>query len=137
MTFIWKETQHWLVLYKRTHQMDPRLVPIIQAWIEVQVSRFGDGLDREDTCQSLWLFVCGLIRRKLNTRRGNWHSWLLMCIRQEITKIRKKEGRKARNLGNHDVLVVDGSLDERELVYNQTQVGRSHRLIDYDIDAHD
>ena len=110
----YKEVQHWLVTYKRTKVMPLELVPIINGWIELQCVRHGSDLDREDTMQHLWLFVCSLLRRKLNTRRGNWHSWVLMCLRQEIIKIRTRHFRQPHAMGDC------------------SQVGEDHRICEWD-----
>jgi len=98
MQWNWHDTQRDLVAYRDTRRMSDALVPIIQSWIEMQVRRFGDGLDEEEAIQELWLYVLEKWIPKLEIGRGSgdWHSWCLYCIRQKIVRMK----RKGKNRGN-------------------------------------
>jgi hypothetical protein len=78
--------------------MPVEVVPIVQCWIEVQVSRYGNDLERDDTIQQLWLFVMERVIPRLDPKLGNWHHFILLCIRQEISKIRKQKQKDNRTL---------------------------------------
>ena len=80
------------------------------------VSRFGSNLDREEAIQECWLFVLGTLLPKLRVKKRvrlqlkwtykplGWHNWMLMCLRREISKIRKRQNhnRMEQRYGEED-----------------------------------
>ena len=140
MKWCWCQVQHWLVVYRETGQFCPDLEPVITSWIDVQLARHGKDLDWEDARQELFLFVIEyllprfkckvLIQRRRVFRKLNWHSWMLLAIRQEISKIRKRRGKIQRIL-----LVDNNELDGSDGILRLIAKGmRRKREIEYDGD---
>ena len=77
--------------------MTPDLVRVIQEFVEIQTSTLGRDLDREETCQELWVFVLPLLA-KVNTRK-NPHSYILTALRHQISKIRRTKYREITGFG--------------------------------------
>lgn len=98
----WQEVEDWLEQYKRSREMDSGLIPVLQCWIDIQLVRYGDDLPQDDSEQELWLFVLDYVLPRVDIRRTRreWRNFILLCIKNEIAKIRNRLEKRKRELSN-------------------------------------
>ena len=99
MEWDWQQVQKWLKQTQRTGVMPEALVPIARCWIESVVSQYGADLDRDDTSQALWVFMIESVIPKLKVKLP-WHGFILLCLRQEIYRIKKRKLKESREQTN-------------------------------------
>jgi hypothetical protein len=100
-----------LIKWKKTKVMSHTLVNTLQSFIEVQVSAFGGGLEREDLIQQLWCFTIKLLP-KVNIKM-NIHSYILTSLKHQIFKEREEHNKRIKPLN------LDNYLDDRKLWYRE------------------
>lgn len=103
MNWDWQEVQGWLEETQRTGVMPETLVPIAHCWIESTVSRYGQDLDRDDTCQALWVYMIETVIPRLKVKLP-WHGFILLCMRQEIGRIKRRKMKESREQTNRKEL---------------------------------
>ena len=77
--------------YKKDKVISTILQSYLQEMIEVDVSKYGNDLPREDTIQDLWVFVIKILP-KINCKK-NAFAYLHTALRHEIGHIRIQSNR--------------------------------------------
>jgi hypothetical protein len=80
--------------FLRDGTIRPELVTQITAWANLQVNRYGSGLERHDVIQSIWEHVLRSVMpslRKMPRRKTKaWRSFVLVSIRNYIFTMQKR-----------------------------------------------
>ena len=100
----WKDVAADIAEFRRTGRLSSSCTKIVNSWIESQVSRYGIGLDREDTIQDLWVLILGE-SSPLRTCESVW--FVIIWIRNRIFNCKRdiKARRKRR-------IKIERSLDD-------------------------
>ena len=100
----WKDVSSDIAKFRKSGILPESCVPFVKAWIESQFSRYGRGLEREDTIQDLWLFMLG---DKSPLKTCHCVAVVIYAIRNRIYDYQRKTRIKRR-------IKIERSLDHGE-----------------------